>query len=97
MPRYPQIPTLKEKGYDFEVISITVVYAPAKTPKDRVALLSKVFREASDTDVVKGMLKKFGVELELYDSDELVRIIKKDFAVNKVLMKELGLGIFKGN
>ena len=94
---YPNIPTLREKGYDFDLLTITVIYAPAKTPKDVVTLLNKAFRQASETEEMKQILNNYGLTLEIHDSEELIQIIKKDYEANGKLIKELGLGIYKKN
>jgi len=95
MPFYPNIPTLKEKGYDFSVQAIILLYAPANTPKEVIATLSKTFRQASQTDEVKDILKRLSYPHDIKESDELIRIIKKDYEVNRKLFKELGIGIYK--
>lgn len=95
MPFYPNIPTLKEKGYDFAVQALIVIYAPANTPKEVVATLSKAFRQASETEEVKQILNRLSYPHDIKESDELIQIIKKDYEVNGKLFKELGIGIYK--
>jgi len=95
MPFYPNVPTLKEKGYDFSVQALIVIYAPANTPKEVVAMLSKAFREAAEKDEVKEILKRVSYPRDIKESEELIRIIKKDYDLNGRLLKELGIGIYK--
>ncbi len=95
MPFYPNIPTLKEKGYDFSVQAIILLYAPANTPKEVIATLSKAFRQASETEEVKEVLKRVSYPHDIKESEELIQIIKKDYELNGKLFKELGLGIYK--
>ena len=95
MPFYPNVPTLKEKGYDFSVQAIILVYAPANTPKEVVATLSKAFRQASETGEVKEILKRLSYPHDIKESEELIQIIKKDYELNGKLFKELGIGIYK--
>ncbi len=95
MPFYPNIPTLKEKGYDFSVQAIILLYAPANTPKEVIATLSKAFRQASETEEVKEVLKRLSYPHDIKESDELIQIIKKDYELNGKLFKELGIGIYK--
>jgi tripartite-type tricarboxylate transporter receptor subunit TctC len=97
MPFYPNIPTMKEKGYDFAVQAIIIIYAPANTPTEVVDKLGKVFRQASDTPEVKKILDNLGYPFDLRDRAELAAIIRKDNEVNGRLLKELGLGIYKKN
>jgi tripartite-type tricarboxylate transporter receptor subunit TctC len=95
MPFYPNVPTAKEKGYDFSVQAAIVIYAPANTPKEVVAVLSKAFHQAADTEEVKQILKRLSYPHEIKDSEELIKMIRKDSEVNKKILKELGLGIYK--
>jgi tripartite-type tricarboxylate transporter receptor subunit TctC len=95
MPFYPNVPTLKEKGYDFSVQAIILLYAPANTPKEVITTLSKASRQASETEEVKEVLKRLSYPHDIKESEELIQIIKKDYELNGKLFKELGLGIYK--
>lgn len=95
MPFYPKVPTLKEKGYDFSVQAIIIIYAPANTPKEVIAVLSKAFRQAAGTEEVKKILNNLSYPSDIKDGEELAKIIKKDYEVNQKLFKELGIGIYK--
>lgn len=97
MPFYPNVPTLKEKGYDFSVQAIIVIYAPANTPKEVVTTLSEAFREASETDEVKQVLSRLSYPHDIKETGELIQIIKRDYELNGKLFKDLGLGIYKKN
>jgi tripartite-type tricarboxylate transporter receptor subunit TctC len=95
MPFYPNVPTLKEKGYDFSVQALIVVYAPANIPKEVVVTLAKAFRQASEAEEVKEVLKRVSYPHDIKESEELIQIIKKDYELNGKLFKELRLGIYK--
>lgn len=95
MPFYPNVPTIKEKGYDFSVQAAIIIYAPANTPKEIIATLGKAFHQASETDEVKQILKRLSYPHDIKDSEELTKLIKKDYEVNKKILKELGIGIYK--
>jgi len=95
MPFYPNIPTLKEKGHDFAVQALIVIYAPTGTPKDVVATLSKAFRQASEMEEVKQVLNRLSYPHDIKESEELIQLIKKDYEVNGKLFGELGIGIYK--
>jgi len=95
IPFYPNVPTLKEKGYDFSVQALILLYAPANTPKEVIATLSKAFRQASEAEEVKEVLKRLSYPHDIKESEELIQIIKKDYELNGKLFKELGLGIYK--
>jgi tripartite-type tricarboxylate transporter receptor subunit TctC len=94
-PEYPNVPTLMEKGYDFAVRAITVLYAPAGTPKDVLNVLGRALSQAAETDEFKELLKKMGYPLFIKSSDEVIKLIKEDYAANKKVFMNLGIGIFK--
>jgi tripartite-type tricarboxylate transporter receptor subunit TctC len=48
MPAFPNVPTLKELGYDFVVVTNYVIYAPAGTPAPIVKKLDEAFKKAMD-------------------------------------------------
>jgi tripartite-type tricarboxylate transporter receptor subunit TctC len=95
MPFYPNVPTMKEKGYDFAVQAIIVIYAPAHTPKEVTEKLSKAFRQGAETEEVKKLLETLGYPFEIKETAELMAIMKKDYEVNGKILRELGLGIYK--
>jgi tripartite-type tricarboxylate transporter receptor subunit TctC len=95
MPFYPNVPTIKEKGYDFAVQAAIIIYAPANTPKEVITALGKAFHQASETEEVKQILKRLSYPHDIKDSEELIKMIKKDYEVNKKILKELGIGVYK--
>jgi tripartite-type tricarboxylate transporter receptor subunit TctC len=97
MPFYPNVPTLKEKGYDFAVQALIVIYGPANIPKEVITRLSKAFRQAAETEEVKQVLKRISYPYDIRESEELIQIIKKDYEVNRRLFKDLGIGLYKKN
>lgn len=95
MPFYPNVPTLKEKGYDFSIKALIVVYTPANTPKEVVTILAKAFRDAAETDEIKQILSRLSYPHEIKETGELIQLIKEDYELNGKLFKALGLGIYK--
>ncbi len=96
MSFYPNVPTLKEKGYgEYAVHTLIVIYAPANTPSNVVEKLTKTFRQAAETDEVKQILNNLTYTFELMDRADLVSLIKKDYELNGRVLKDLGLGIYK--
>jgi tripartite-type tricarboxylate transporter receptor subunit TctC len=48
LPAFPDVPTLKELGYDYVVETDYVIYAPAGTPAPVVKKLDEAFKKAMD-------------------------------------------------
>ena len=58
MPAFPNVPTLKELGYDFVVETNYVIYAPAGTPAPIVKKLDEAFKKAMDDPEFIAYMKK---------------------------------------
>jgi len=90
MPFYPNVPTLKEKATIFQFRPSSLLYAPANTPKEVIATLSKAFRQASEAEEVKEVLKRLSYPYDIKESEELIQIIKKDYELNGNYLKNSG-------
>jgi tripartite-type tricarboxylate transporter receptor subunit TctC len=95
MPFYPDVPTVKEKGYDFTTEAKIVIWAPANTPQEVTGKLGKAFRQATETEEVKKLLTSLSYPFDIKEKAEVISIMKKDYEINEKIFKKLGLGIFK--
>jgi len=59
--KFTDVPTLKELGYDLEVVSFVLVAAPAGTPEDILSKLEKTFDDAYHSDEFLDWLNQVGV------------------------------------
>jgi len=59
--KFTDVPTLKELGYDLEVVSFVLVAAPAGTPEDILSKLEKTFDDAYHTEEFLDWLNMVGV------------------------------------
>ena len=94
-PAIPDIPTMKELGYDFEVPFWTALYAPKNTPKaviDKIAATSQ--KAMSDAGLVK-RLSDIGTESVSSTAAELDTLNRAQFKLyrdivqnNKALLQE---------
>ena len=95
IPFYPKVPTLKEKGYDFVIQSLTSVYAPANTPKTVVDTIYKAFSQAAGTEEIKKLFDSIAYPLDIRTGEEVASVIKNEFVSHGNIIKQLGLGIYK--
>ena len=89
----PNVPTLKELGYDFAGNAIQYMYAPKGLPADERKRLADAFGEAARSPVYVDIAKKN----VLYNATSMVgtaldRYLIEDRARNAVLVEKLGLG-----
>lgn len=78
-PQLPDIPTFQEQGYDIEGRGWYAVYAPAATPKETVARLSKAITEAIRSPELRERLQAYGMEPTGLGPEDLARIHKRDY------------------
>ena len=58
LPNYPNIPTMKELGYDAVTLSTHLALAPPKLPKEIRDVLLKAFERAANDPAYKDFLVK---------------------------------------
>ena len=84
----PDIPTMKEVGYDFEVPFWTALYAPNNTPKSAIDKLAAAAQKAmKDPDVVK-RLADIGTESVGSTPQELDTLNRQQFKLYRELISK---------
>jgi tripartite-type tricarboxylate transporter receptor subunit TctC len=58
---FPEVPTLREQGFDLAVDSVVGLVGPKDIPRDRIELLSRAFLQAAQTSAVANTLSRFGM------------------------------------
>jgi tripartite-type tricarboxylate transporter receptor subunit TctC len=71
MSQYPQVPTLKEEGYDLVAPSIIAIVGPKGLPKDRVKLLHDAFRKSLNEPALKTSLDQFAMSVVYRNTEDL--------------------------
>lgn len=90
-PELPDVPTLKELGYDVEYAVNRGIMVPKGTPEDvKAKLESACAAAARDPEFAKAM-KLQGTEVHYLDAKQYADFLKKDDAITKELTKDLGL------
>jgi tripartite-type tricarboxylate transporter receptor subunit TctC len=79
-PFLPDVPTMKEQGYNVVVESLSGVFLPARTPDAIVAALSTAMREAVGSKALIDSLAKFGTEPAFLTPAEFSAWIKSEIA-----------------
>ncbi|MEE4240425.1 MAG: tripartite tricarboxylate transporter substrate binding protein [Desulfopila sp.] len=88
---FPDVPTLKEKGYDMESGIDRGVTVPAGTPQDRIDKLAKALAHASkNTDFIEGM-EKLGFRLLDIGPEEYAKFIQARKDQYTKVLKQAGL------
>lgn len=85
----PDVPTLKETGYDVEWEMFRTVFAPDETPDAVVETLADDFAELAESEGFTSIINGLGEQVELVRGEELQERIADDAAALDKLVKEL--------
>ena len=75
---FPELPTLKELGYDVEYYIWTGVFAPAKTPAAIVATLRKAIADSTSDADFRGAMEKIATPIQYLDQPEFGKFFAAD-------------------
>jgi tripartite-type tricarboxylate transporter receptor subunit TctC len=89
-PFLPDVPTMKEQGYNVVVESLTGVFAPAKTSAPIVTALNAAMRKASQSKQMIDSLAKFGTEPTYMTSAEFAAWIREEITRWQPVVKASG-------
>lgn len=92
---FPNVPTLREKGYPFAVHSALSFMGPAGMPKAAVEKLQNAFAKAMESKPFLDVMDKFDMPPAYLDSDALTKLVHKDYNETGELIKTLGIGLYK--
>ncbi len=88
-PFFPNVPTMKEQGYDIDITGGMVFAAPANTPKENMEILYRVFKKAHSDPEVKATLEKLWLYAPYRTGQEVEEILRKDVSRWKPFIEAL--------
>ncbi len=89
-PEWPEVPTLKELGYDVEYYQWIGLFGQAKLPEPIVKVLRDAMRKAvQDPDFIAAMAKA-GAGIDYQDQPEFAAWWKKDSDILEAVVKAIG-------
>ncbi len=77
-PAFPNVPTLKELGYDVEYYMWCGFFAPKATPRDILKTLREATRKAAASPEFKGAMERMNTPIDYRDADEFQKFWDKD-------------------
>ncbi|TMJ32366.1 MAG: ABC transporter substrate-binding protein [Alphaproteobacteria bacterium] len=78
-PRYPDVPTFKESGYDIEGSAWYGLFAPAGTPPAIVDVLAAAAGSAIRQPDIRQRLEPLGFEVTGFGPAEMGRLLREDY------------------
>ena len=89
-PALPDVPTLKELGYDAQFSQWTGLFVPAGTPEPVIAKLREAARAAIEDPVFKGALAKVETPVQYLDQPQFKTFWDKDAQKLADVVKKIG-------
>jgi tripartite-type tricarboxylate transporter receptor subunit TctC len=90
-PLIPDLPTMKEKGFNIVVDQMRFVAVPPKVPDDVATVLANAFKEAAATPEHEKFLKDNYIERRELPGPELTKQIKADSDRYKAALAAVGI------
>lgn len=91
VPYFPDVPTFKEQGYDFEVAVWFGLLTKKGTPEDVTAKLRETVSEVANSDETRDLYKKFNFNEAFLDGAGFQQQIDGNVAKHAVVLKDIGL------
>jgi len=89
--RYPQVPTLREVGYDVVSPGPIGLIGPKGLPKPMVQRLHDAFKKAMDDPEFQSVMKSFDMNSLYLSSEDYEKFVREDSARIQKLVQKLGL------
>lgn len=90
-PNFPDVPTLKEKGYDVEVAGWGGFIAPKGTPEGIINKLADAIESAANSDEFKEFAEKQSMTLDINRTKEFREFAESQFQFYSELIPTMGL------
>lgn len=88
--RWPDVPTLRELGYDMSIDSPWGIGGPAGMDRAVVQTLHDAFRKALDDKPVREIIARFGQSVRYMGPDDYARYAVREYAAQRALLTKYG-------
>jgi tripartite-type tricarboxylate transporter receptor subunit TctC len=89
--RYPQVPTLRESGYEMVSPGPIGLIGPKGLPKPMIQRLHDAFKKAMDDPDFLAVMKNFDMSTLYLNSEDYEKFVRQDSARIQQLVQKLGL------
>ena len=91
LPEYPDVPTMKELGYDYTMANWVGVFVPKGTPAEIIAKLTGALKETLADASVARTMSNLKTDIGYQDPKAFAAFAERDYKLNRDLLKEAGL------
>jgi tripartite-type tricarboxylate transporter receptor subunit TctC len=92
---FPDTPTMKDLGYDVEMVVRNMVIAPAGMPGERVKTLVAALEKAVKKPTYQGLMTGINMDLMFEDSEQLAKTWQQLDQKYEKLIESLGLAYYQ--
>ena len=89
-PAFPDVPTLKELGYQTEFYVWAGAFAPAGTPAPILATLREAIRKAAHSPEFTGAMEKMKTPAAYLDAPDFQKFLERDSAMLRKAVQSIG-------
>jgi tripartite-type tricarboxylate transporter receptor subunit TctC len=86
----PEVPTLRELGYDLEYYLWVGIFAPKGTPGNVVSVLNSAIAKAATADQFKNAITNVGLDVDYLDSESFAKFWEQDAKRSEEALKLIG-------
>jgi tripartite-type tricarboxylate transporter receptor subunit TctC len=90
-PQFPNMPTMKELGYDFAKETVFSMFGPANLPPDVLSKLEAGFKKGTETPEFKALIEKIDCTPAYYSSKDLDKLTKELWVRAEKTFKDAGI------
>lgn len=90
-PDFPDLPTMKEQGYDLQFEAFRGIFAPKGAPDEVAAKLEKAVRTAVNSPEFKAIAQRYSIGIQDMGSAEFAKFVDTRVAKGKELIDKFNL------
>ena len=91
MKQFPEIPCIREFGFNFEYPNMLGIVGPKGIPEELIKKLHDGFKKAMDDPLFLGGMGSHHMPVVYYSSEEYAKFIRKADEEQGALIRNLGL------
>lgn len=92
MKQFPDVPTLKDLGYDIAAPSILGIAAADGVPEDIVRKLDAAIKNATESEELQAIIDKLAMKMTYRDSADFEQNVRENYKIQGEIIRAAGLG-----